>query len=336
MATVFLTGATGFIGKELLRQLAKQNHQILALVRSLEKWERIVRRYPELGGGRIKAVKGDLALPHLGLSEDDMVLVRQADVMIHAAAPMDITLGEDEAKRTILGGTEAILGIAEEIQRGQGLRHFIHVVGYMSPFGEGSADRSADVYAMHDFMPEASPYERYKFLADLLVRQGAARVGFPLSVVNPATVIGYRDSGSTEQLAGFGLLVEAVRRKKMPVVPGGDDHWLPLVAVDDLARLITALVNQSNPATETYFVLEPKENSPGMSELLQRIARELGMKGPSKSVPIPVIRRLLQWGGSRLTGMSHYSTDFITARRFPTDSLERLKRGGGAARFACG
>ena len=68
----------------------------------------------------------------------------------------------------------------------KGLQHFIHVVGYMSPFDDENSKIAIDVFEEgNDYLKIKNPYERTKFLADLYIRQQASAVGYPLSVINP-------------------------------------------------------------------------------------------------------------------------------------------------------
>lgn len=72
---------------------------------------------------------------------------------------------------------------------------------------------------------QESAYEEMKFQADAYIREHAKQYGYPLSVVNPSTVVGPRPTGETEQTGGIGLLIGAVQKGLMPVVPGGKSFW---------------------------------------------------------------------------------------------------------------
>lgn len=325
MTTIFVTGGTGFIGKEMIEELAKNGHTLLALIRSRDKWERTISSLSPEERNRCIGVVGDLARENLGLSAADYQLVLTSDMIIHAGVPMNILLGEETARDVILQGTKRLLDVVTKIHQQKGLQKLIHVVGYMSPFTDESAASTENVFSMPKFMKEAGGYERYKFLADLLIRQETAREGIPLAVVNPSTVIGPRHTGNTEQVDGFGLLVDSVRRGKMPVLLGGKEWWLPLVPVDDLAKLIASLIEPQEKQVETYFALNDRDEIPHLPDMIRMIAKELRIAGPTISAPVPLIRKILRWGGSRLMGVPAGSLDFVTKKEFPVQSFQAAK-----------
>lgn len=228
---------------------------------------------------------------------------------------MQLTLSAGEADQQILRATEHLLEVADLIHKQNGLSRFVHLVGFMSPIHKGHLDGASNLDSTADFMPKVAPYERAKFLADLRVRQAANQAGFPLTVVHPGTVIGSSRTGETEQVTGFGLMVDAVRRGLMSVTPGGPDHWLPLITVDDLARLTVEVATRPDAADQTYYALD--RNSPGMVDLLRMLADELRMPRPRFSMPVALLRSIMEHGGSKLTGILPQSLDFVTTKRFP-------------------
>lgn len=331
---VFLTGATGFIGKRVLQELRAEGHEVLVLIRprqaaagatgSAERAApRLAALAAELGlkvDDSLVAVAGDLSQDDLGLSDGDRERVLKAEVIIHSGVPMDITLDPVTAHQHILQGTDRVVKLAEEIHLRSGLYRLVHVVGYMSPWHEGNVEMQADPYNMPHFLPRASSYERSKFLADLLVRQAARRAGFPLTVVNPSTVVGPRSTGETEQLGGFSILVDVVRRGLLPVIPGGKKFALPLVPVDEVARLTARVATWPDAAGQTYNLLDG--DGPRMPELMQRLAEELAIRPARLAVPVSLLKASMRLGGSALTAAPPASMDFITDRQFSLEATE--------------
>ncbi len=334
MAHIFMTGSTGFIGRYALKELAisKENHIIHALVRSHAKWEQVCKQMG-LGrehAGRITPIIGDLSAPHLGLSAPDRLMVQKADVIIHAGGPMDILLGEDEARAVFLQAAEEMLGIAEEIHKYKGLRHFIHLVGFKSPFTDDNIHSPDSII---DHLGQQPPYERMKFLADLRIRQVAKRAGFSLSVVHPSVVIGSSKHGETVQTGGLGILVKSAARKMMGIVPGGSSHWLPLVHVDHVAAFIGALAREALPVNGTYYLLDEKNGSPSMTELVTVITKELRVGKPVGSVSPRILSKVLDSPVGRKLGIPKESLDFIvkTDEAYPLAAAREVQHRYGLA-----
>lgn len=332
MAKVFVTGATGFIGKELVAHLVKNGHTVLALVRSMDKWNQFLSILSSVEQANCMAVVGDLRSERLGLSQDDYQRVLGSNVIIHAGVPMDITLEESLAREVILQGANRLLKVAKEIHEQNNLQKLIHIVGYMSQFGDESGKLTTDVFELSSGSHSAGGYEKYKFLADLLFRQEAYRTGLPLIVVNPSTVVGPRHTGSTEQTDGLGLVVSSMRRGKFPVLPWGKEWWLPLLAVDDLAHLLVGIVESNDSKHQTYYALHGRDFIPSFPELIQLMAKELRMKSPKTRVPLSLLKKILHWGGGKLMGVPANSMDFIVKKEYPLlPSLQILgKKGVGA------
>ncbi|MBB3067861.1 pimeloyl-ACP methyl ester carboxylesterase [Paenibacillus baekrokdamisoli] len=235
---------------------------------------------------------------------------------------MDILLKAEEAQQVFLNAAHEIAGLAKMIHDSNQLKHFIHVVGYKSPYSD--QDNDSKQHSDHDH--KEPPYEKMKFDADLFIRQTLRTWGIPLSVVNPSVVIGDSYTGITEQLGGLGILVDAVRRNLMALTPGGKDYWLPLVHVDHVAALISALTEEENPTNNTYFLLDNKINSPNIIELIQLISKEVRVNGPLGSVPYRLIKKLLNLGVGRLLQLPKESLDFIVTTEFPTTSKLAIEK----------
>jgi nucleoside-diphosphate-sugar epimerase/pimeloyl-ACP methyl ester carboxylesterase len=325
MAVVFVTGATGFIGKEVTKQLARAGHTVLALVRSLEKWDELLMQMTPTERSYCKAVRGDLRKEGLGLSASDYEQVLHATVIIHAGVPMDISMEDTVGRDVILQGASHLAAVANELHKQQRLQKLIHIVGYMSPFDDESEKLATDVFAPNDFLREAGGYEKYKFLADLYLRQEAYQKGMPLVVVNPCTIIGPRSTGNTEQTDGLGLVISSMRRGKIPVLPGGKEWWLPLLAVDDLAEVIVGIVETNHIEHQTYYALNERSATPAFSELISLMAKELRMKPPAIPFPVSVLKKILHNGGSGLLGVPANSMDFVVKKDFPLAPFQQMK-----------
>ncbi|MCY7675556.1 alpha/beta fold hydrolase [Bacillus safensis] len=325
MKTVFLTGGTGFIGKQLVEDLAKEDVNILLLVRSKSKATRIFQERGILKESVMHFVEGDLTKIDLGLSAEDKERVLKTDVIIHAGGPMDIQATSNEAASVFLNGAKHMSELAKSIHQSKGLQQFIHVVGYMSPFDDENSKIEIDVFKEGDnYLKVKNPYERTKFLADLYIRQQASAVGYPLSVINPPTVVGSSKTGSTEQIAGLGLLVTSMRRGLMPVIPGGKGYRLPLISNDEFAKFIVQVFRMEQPAIQTYTLVEDKEHDQNIAELLSVMSESMNMRAPKISVPMPLMKAMMKSGVSKITNIPSDGLNFMTKRTFSNASVKKM------------
>ncbi|KRE73840.1 alpha/beta fold hydrolase [Paenibacillus sp. Soil750] len=320
MAHIFMTGGTGFIGTHTLEEISKENHTVSVLVRSSSRWEQICKGLgwsdsADTIKSRIRPVIGDLGMPGLGLSHSDREKVLTADVIIHAGGPMDIRISEAEARVVFLQAAEEMLRLAADIQLRGGLKHFIHVVGFKSPWTDENRHNPAPVIA---HLEEGPPYELMKCLADLRIREGAQELGFPLSIVHPSVVIGSSRHGETPQTGGLGILVRATARGLMSIVPGGSTHWLPLVHVDHVASFINLLTKEASPPpTQTYYLLDDPKVGHSMQELVSMIAKELRVRKPHGSISPKWLSKLLDTSLGQKLGIPKESLEFIVKMNTP-------------------
>ncbi len=318
---IFLTGGTGYIGSHILAELIAKQHDIFVLVRSFDRFQDTLGRLQLLEAQNVTAVIGDLSKPKLGLSANDYERIQHSDIIIHAGGPMNIELNQTEAEQVFLNPAIELAELSEKIHMKKGLKQFIHVVGYMSPYNEQNANHNLDAV-----LEEAPPYEKLKFQADSYIRKALKPLGIPLSTVNPSTVIGHSYSGMTEQIGGLSILVDSVRRNLMPLVPGGKDYWLPMVHIDHVASFIVNLVQTKEPVSNTYTLLDPKQDSPSIRSLIRQIAIEMRVKPPSGTIPLPLLKFLLSLGIGKRLGIPKESMSFLVKSDFPVSSKLELER----------
>ncbi|WHX45660.1 alpha/beta fold hydrolase [Bacillus pumilus] len=325
MRTVLLIGGTGFIGKELVKELANEDVNILLLVRSKSKATRIFQERGILKEAVMHFIEGDLTKVDLGLSAEDKEKVLKTDVIIHAGGPMDIQATSKKAASVFLNGAKHMSDLAKSIHQLKGLQQFIHVVGYMSPFDDQNSKITIDVFKEgNSYLKIKNPYERTKFLADLYIRQQASAVGYPLSVINPPTVVGSSQTGSTEQIAGLGLLVKSMRRGLMPVIPGGKDYRLPLISNDEFARFIVQVFRLEQPAIQTYTLVEDWQHDQNIGELLSMMSKSMNMRTPKISVPMPLMKAMMNSGVSKITNIPSDGLNFMTKRTFSNVAVKKI------------
>ena len=114
---VLLTGATGFLGSHILRELLRRRMYVICLVRSEEKLRDVLKFYfpKEHEYFRYKVKIGDIEKQHLGLSDEDYkLLVNRVDMVIHTAANVSHAGHYADFERTNVIGTQNVIDFCME------------------------------------------------------------------------------------------------------------------------------------------------------------------------------------------------------------------------------
>ncbi len=224
---VLVTGASGRLGREVVRRLAAGR-----------KVRVLVRRPPQGLPPGVDVVLGDLGDP-------DAVerAVRGAGAVVHVGAAMKG--GWEEHERGTVVGTRNVV----EACRRHGTRKLVHVSSLSVSDWAGSEGGVLSESSPYEPHPERrGHYTRAKLEAERIVR-AAAEQGLPAVVVRPGQIFG-RD---------FPLLTQAVaiRAGRRWVVLGDGKLNLPLVYVDDVVDGIVAALDGPARAGEVVQLVDP-------------------------------------------------------------------------------
>jgi thioester reductase-like protein len=260
--SVLLTGATGFVGMEVLaRYLERGDRDVVCLVRARDDGaanERLDSVLHNLFGrgadrysGRVRALAGELSAPGLGLSAPAREqLAESVTTIVHSAASVSFAMPLDEARAVNVEGTRRMLEFAELARaRGAGLTRYAQVsTAYVAGtfdgrFCEGDLDVGQDFH---------NSYEQSKFEAERLVRE----VGddLPWMILRPSIVVGDSRSGWT---AAFNVLywpLRAFSAGLLKVLPSTPEAPLDVVSIDYVADAIHALCESAGPGGETFHL----------------------------------------------------------------------------------
>src|SRR5690349_6344704 len=108
-----VTGGTGFIGRHLLRALARRDGETYVLVRPSSR-AGLEAYIASLGAGSMKAIAGDITQPMLGLSADDAARLKGADIF-HLAAVYDLEASAEADERVNVEGTRHVVELAQSL-----------------------------------------------------------------------------------------------------------------------------------------------------------------------------------------------------------------------------
>lgn len=307
MKTILVTGATGFLGGNLIKRLLGEGYRLLALVR--DKGGIRLRRTPDKGGwdgflngggngehpGDVELVQGDITLPLLGLpSRRFRRLAWQVDAVFHSAALTDFT---DRAHlfRTNVEGTRHLLQFALLGRK----KHFHHI---SSAYVAG---KFRGTFCEEDFNKNQgfnNSYEESKFNSETMVRRFAGEHLLPFTVYRPSIIVGDSETGHTQCYKGFyafaralflikerslkrhvgysgeASLLEKVTPVEIPMrVFGVPDALINLVPVDYVAEAISEISKRPEAQGKTFHLTNPHPLT--LAQLTDKTSQALGIEG---------------------------------------------------------
>lgn len=287
---VLITGATGFVGMELLaRHLERSDRHVIAPVRAADDRaaaDRIDGVLRELFGAsagrygeRVEAVAADLTAPGLGLPQRRLEeIAERVDHIIHSAASVSFSLPIDEARAINVDGTRRLLQLAELARERGGLERYCHVsTAYVSGTHAGRF-REDELDVGQQFR---NTYEQSKFEAEQLVR---AHGELPTTILRPSIVVGDRRSGWT---AAFNVLywpLRAFARGLYSAVPAIPSAPVDVVSIDYVADAIYDLCMGPGGVGEAYH-LTAGAHASSIAELAELASRYFHRPPPRVLAP---------------------------------------------------
>jgi dihydroflavonol-4-reductase len=253
----FVTGATGFIGANLVRLLLQEGYEVRALVRPSS-------RLDNLQGLEVELVKGDL---------NDLDLWQQmvgCQVLFHVAAHYSLWQADREQlyHHNVLG-TRNVLAAARKAS----IERTVYTSS-VAAIGVGATGEIVDETHQSPLEELVGHYKKSKYLAEQEAVQ-AVQVGQDVVIVNPTTPIGPWDIKPTP--TGGDIIVRFLRRQ----MPFYLDTGLNFIDVRDVAR--GHLLALERGKVGDRYILGHQNLT--LKELLDQLAQLTSLKAPQSSVP---------------------------------------------------
>jgi len=330
--TVFLTGATGFVGTQTARRLmAREGLRLVVLVRGKDRVEAAARLertwwpWPELAGvigTRVEVLAGDVSLPRLGLEQQAYGdLAARLTHVIHSAADLRLDGPVEELRKINGQGSARVVELALAAHRHHGLTRLAHL---STAYVAGKRTGPVPEESLSDADGFSNTYEQTKFEGERLVRDAAKEL--PLSVFRPGMIVG---DSRTGEIATFNTVYVPLRlylAGKLPVMPCRGNLPVNVVPVDYVADAISRLTFDDSAVGRTFHLTVPPRLLPTARELLDAVrewaagALNIRLRAPVMvSVPESLLdRKVLRAVPSAL--LSYFKED----RQFGTDNTEGL------------
>jgi long-chain acyl-CoA synthetase len=299
MGAVLLSGATGFVGREILSRFLERDdgNVVYALVRA-DNDDDAAGRLP--AHDRLTAVAGDIEQENLGLSDEKREqLSREVTTVLHCAASVSFDLPLEESRSVNVGGTRRMLEFARACNR---LERFSYV---STAYVAGEPDRlfrEDDLVVGQRFR---NPYERSKFEAEVALRSEGADL--PLQILRPSIVVGDSTTGRTSSFNVLYGPLRAFARGKIPAIPARRDAPVDIVPVDYVADRVHELATQGPNGT---FHLVAGRNATTVGRLLEMSSDQLGRSEPAVLPPRLYRRFVHPWLRRKYRGLRRMEVYF--------------------------
>ena len=251
----FVTGATGFIGKRLVKKLLERKGAVVHFLIRKESADKVaeLRSYWGVSATRAVPVFGDLTAKKLGVASDEIKKLKgQVDHFYHLAAVYDLGADEETQVAVNIDGTRNTVDLAKAIDAG----HFHHV----------SSIAAAGLYEgvfREDMFDEAEgldhPYFQTKHESEKIVRQDCK---VPWTVYRPAMVVGDSTTGEMDKIDGpyyFFKLIQRLRQLLPPWMPtvGLEGGRINIVPVDFVVNALNVISHQQSIAQKCFHLVDP-------------------------------------------------------------------------------
>lgn len=257
--SVFLTGATGFVGQAVLRRLVVDSFSVTAAVRADS-----------------QAIEGTAATVEFESLETALwgSALAGVDVVVHCAARVHV-MNDTETdplaafrKVNVQGTLNLALQAAEA-----GVRRFVFVSS-IKVNGEGT--EPGKPYTARDLPAPGDPYGVSKWEAEEGLRELATRTGMEVVIIRPVLVYG---PGVKANFLNMMRWLD----KGVPLPFGAIHNARSLVALDNLVDLIVTSITHPAAANQTFLVSDGEDLS--TTRLLHRMAAALGKS--ARLLPVP-------------------------------------------------
>jgi dihydroflavonol-4-reductase len=253
----FVTGATGFIGGNLVRELLTDGWQVRALVR------------PSAEQGNLTGLPVEIAVGDLANQRRLAEQLQGCDVVFHVAALYSLWARDAAAiYRANVTGTENLLAAARQVR----IKRFVHTSS-VAAIGVPPAGTLGTETTQTTLAALISDYKKSKYLAEQAALQ-AARDGLDVVIVNPSTPVGAHDIKPTPT----GEIILRFLQDRMPAYV---HTGLNLIDVTDVARG-QILAWQKGRTGERYIL---GNRNLTLKELLELLATLTGKPVPRFALP---------------------------------------------------
>jgi thioester reductase-like protein len=285
--SVLVTGATGFIGRQVLRHLLAADRSVIAIARpreALSAYSRVLRAIGQLPGRhQLEVIEADLANPQHGLTTGILQRLRDSvETVIHCAG--DTAFFPTNMEQFRAGHIDGPLALLAALSGGR-LRRW----GYLST-AYVCGKRSGTVFEDEGDVGQDfhNPYERVKLTAETLMRTAGERWDIDVRIFRPSAVVGPAPDTAGGQPSNLffifirmmqGLTQLSHRFKVRLRIEAAPTARFNIVPVEYVASALVALAEHPDGVGQTFHLVV--SDAPAQETMLAMIADYFDLPGLS-------------------------------------------------------
>ncbi|KAJ5165554.1 HC-toxin synthetase [Penicillium coprophilum] len=246
---IVLTGSTGHLGGEILRQLVARADvrcvHCVAVRRpdqlAIPTWSSHDNfDWKTLFDQKVKVYQGNLSMPRIGLSDDEeATILSNCRAVIHCGALVSFVRSYELMRDVNVGSTKYLAGLAV---KGSMVFHFISTVGVnCAPWSEQLIIEETSAADTRPPSDGAGGYIASKWVSEVFLARVNTQYGLPVSIHRPSNVVG--PNASKDDI--INSLLNTCRQLGMvPRLPGWSGYF-DLISVEAAASNIISAMNES-------------------------------------------------------------------------------------------
>ena len=278
---IFLTGCTGFLGRELLGRLlvARPTERFCLLVRPSKKEsgeQRVKGLLKEIFGeqsnrylDRIEIVEGDVSEDRFGLGESAFCeLAERVDTVFHCAASTSLGDSIELCRQSNVRGTREVLALSRSSQALRGDCRLHHV---STAFVAGDRQDIVKPDELHTSGSFKNAYEQSKAEAEALVRAEYGRIR--TNIYRPSIIVGDSVTGQTSAFNVIYIPARYLASGLISMLPGRPNTPIDVVPVDYVADAIVALSGDEAATGGCFHLCSGVGREATLREIVEHIVR---------------------------------------------------------------
>lgn len=289
---ILITGATGFVGINLVKRLLEsENTQLYLLVRDIKgvtanaRVEKLLKEYYNEDEykrieGRFEVISGDVTEENLGLihSEWDK-LAQKINIIFHSAASINFKLPLEEATEINIKGTERILKFAEQCRKYKSLKRVNHI---STSYVVGDSKKMFYETELDIGQSFDNTYEITKFETEKLIHKYIDK-GVPISIFRPSVISGNYDTGEITKSNLIFVFMRQIFSLRYKEFLCNENSSLNIIPVDYFINALMEISSMDDSIGNTYHIVNDRNTN--IKGLVKTCCRIMNVDTPT-FVPI--------------------------------------------------